>query len=100
MIRAYSDDTDDRMLAEIQPRFIIMFEPCVEFIRRVEVCVVYFSLHRQLLRLRLSSFCFRFIGARMQVLRYECIIWFTPIPVKSIGTSPRSGKRKRHLRGW
>lgn len=37
LIRAYSDDTDDRMLAEIQPRFIVMFEPCVEFIRRVEV---------------------------------------------------------------
>lgn len=37
LIRAYSDDTDDRMLAEIQPRFIVMFEPCVEFVRRVEV---------------------------------------------------------------
>ncbi|EKM77091.1 hypothetical protein AGABI1DRAFT_122321 [Agaricus bisporus var. burnettii JB137-S8] len=37
VIRACSDDTDDRMLAEIQPRFIVMFEPSVEFIRRVEV---------------------------------------------------------------
>jgi DNA excision repair protein ERCC-4 len=37
IIRAYSDDTDDRMLADIQPRFVIMFEPCVEFIRRIEV---------------------------------------------------------------
>ncbi|EKM75301.1 hypothetical protein AGABI1DRAFT_109572 [Agaricus bisporus var. burnettii JB137-S8] len=27
----------DRMLAESQPRFIVMFEPSVEFIRRVEV---------------------------------------------------------------
>jgi DNA excision repair protein ERCC-4 len=39
VIRACSDDTDDRMLAEIQPRFIVMFEPSVEFIRRVEVCI-------------------------------------------------------------
>ncbi|KAG6848625.1 hypothetical protein H0H93_015391 [Arthromyces matolae] len=37
IIRAYSDDTDDRMLAEIQPKFIVMFEPNMEFIRRIEV---------------------------------------------------------------
>ncbi|KAF5388644.1 hypothetical protein D9757_004788 [Collybiopsis confluens] len=37
LIRAYSDDTDDRMLDEIKPRFIVMFEPCMEFVRRVEV---------------------------------------------------------------
>jgi len=39
VIRAYSDDTDDRLLAEIQPRFVVMFEPCVEFIRRIEVLI-------------------------------------------------------------
>ncbi|KAG6896228.1 hypothetical protein C0992_009623 [Termitomyces sp. T32_za158] len=37
LIRAYSDDTDDRMLAEIQPKFVVMFEPNMEFIRRIEV---------------------------------------------------------------
>ncbi|KAJ3805049.1 hypothetical protein F5876DRAFT_52472 [Lentinula aff. lateritia] len=37
LVRAYSDDTDDRMLDEIKPRFIVMFEPCMEFVRRVEV---------------------------------------------------------------
>ncbi|KAJ3561892.1 hypothetical protein NP233_g9913 [Leucocoprinus birnbaumii] len=37
VIRAYSDDTDDRMLAEIQPRFIVLFEPSLEFVRRIEV---------------------------------------------------------------
>lgn len=37
LIRAYSDDSDDRMLAELQPRFIVMYEPSMEFIRRVEV---------------------------------------------------------------
>ncbi|KAF8999609.1 hypothetical protein BDQ17DRAFT_1499549 [Cyathus striatus] len=37
LVRAYGDDSDDRLLAELQPRFIIMFEPCMEFVRRVEV---------------------------------------------------------------
>lgn len=37
LIKPYSDDTDDRMLDEIKPRFIVMFEPCMEFVRRVEV---------------------------------------------------------------
>ncbi|KAG5637597.1 hypothetical protein H0H81_003988 [Sphagnurus paluster] len=37
LLRAYSDDSDDRMLAEIQPKFIVMFEPNMEFIRRIEV---------------------------------------------------------------
>jgi DNA excision repair protein ERCC-4 len=39
IVRAYSDDSDDRMLAEIQPKFIVMFEPNMEFIRRIEVRV-------------------------------------------------------------
>jgi len=39
VVRAYSDDSDDRMLAEVQPKFIVMFEPNMEFIRRIEVCV-------------------------------------------------------------
>ncbi|KAH6911198.1 hypothetical protein BKA70DRAFT_1269689 [Coprinopsis sp. MPI-PUGE-AT-0042] len=37
LVRAFSDDSDDRMLSEIQPRFIVMTEPNMEFIRRVEV---------------------------------------------------------------
>lgn len=37
IVRAYSDDTDDQVLAEIQPKFIVMFEPSVEFVRRIEV---------------------------------------------------------------
>jgi len=36
IIRAYSDDTDDQVLAEIQPRFIVMYEPNQDFIRRIE----------------------------------------------------------------
>ena len=40
LIRAYSDDTDDRMLIEIKPKFIVMFEPDMDFVRRVEVSFV------------------------------------------------------------
>lgn len=42
LVRAYSDDTDDWMLDEIKPRFIVMFEPCMEFVRRVEVMLIDF----------------------------------------------------------
>lgn len=37
LVRAYSDDSDDSMLTELRPRFIVMFDPNLEFIRRVEV---------------------------------------------------------------
>ncbi|KAH7884060.1 hypothetical protein F5I97DRAFT_1897941 [Phlebopus sp. FC_14] len=37
VVRAYSDDTDDQVLAEIQPKFIVMFDPSLEFVRRIEV---------------------------------------------------------------
>ena len=37
LVRPYTDDADDQLLADIRPRFIIMFEPSEEFIRRVEV---------------------------------------------------------------
>lgn len=42
LIRAYSDDSDDRVLSEINPRFIVMFEPNMEFIRRIEVSKLVF----------------------------------------------------------
>lgn len=37
LVRAYSDDTDDRVLCEIKPKFIVMFEPDMDFVRRIEV---------------------------------------------------------------
>ena len=37
IIRAYSDDSDDTVLSEIQPRYVIMYEPNLEFTRRLEV---------------------------------------------------------------
>ena len=38
IIRPYGDDSDDMMLSELRPRWIIMYEPNLDFIRRVEVC--------------------------------------------------------------
>ena len=37
IVRPYSDDSDDTVLQEIKPRFIVMYEPNLEFIRRIEV---------------------------------------------------------------
>ena len=37
VIRAYSDDSDDQVLSEIRPRYIVMFEPNHDFVRRIEV---------------------------------------------------------------
>ncbi|RUS27510.1 hypothetical protein BC938DRAFT_483143 [Jimgerdemannia flammicorona] len=37
VIRRYQGDTDDRMLAELKPRFIVMYDPDPAFIRRIEV---------------------------------------------------------------
>jgi DNA excision repair protein ERCC-4 len=44
IIRAYGDDSDDRMLAELRPRFMVMYEPSQDFVRRIEACVVYFRV--------------------------------------------------------
>jgi DNA excision repair protein ERCC-4 len=49
LVRAYSDDSDDSMLTELRPRFIIMFDPSLEFIRRVEVGFLILS-HRVVLK--------------------------------------------------
>ena len=45
LIKAYSDDADDKLLEETSPRFIIMYEPNPEFVRRIEVRVVF--IHRE-----------------------------------------------------
>ena len=37
LIKAYSDDADDKVLEETNPRFIVLYEPNPEFIRRIEV---------------------------------------------------------------
>jgi DNA excision repair protein ERCC-4 len=48
LIRAYSDDTDDRLLSEIRPKFIVMFEPDMDFVRRIEVrCLPSSTYHEE-----------------------------------------------------
>ena len=37
IVRAYSDDSEDMMLMELRPRFVVMFDPSLEFLRRIEV---------------------------------------------------------------
>ena len=37
LFRAYSDDADDELLEDVRPRFIVMYEPNQDFIRRIEV---------------------------------------------------------------
>lgn len=42
IIRSYQDDEDDRILEELRPRYLVMYEPDVGFVRRVEVSGVFF----------------------------------------------------------
>ena len=37
IIRPYSGDEDDRLLDELRPRYVVMYDPDPAFIRRVEV---------------------------------------------------------------
>ena len=37
LILPYDDDMDDRLLTELRPRYLIMYEPNPAFVRRVEV---------------------------------------------------------------
>lgn len=37
VVRAYADDGDDVVLSELQPRYVIMYEPNLDFVRRLEV---------------------------------------------------------------
>jgi DNA excision repair protein ERCC-4 len=44
IIRPYGGDDDDIMLQELRPRFVIMYEPNLAFIRRLEVGCLSISL--------------------------------------------------------
>lgn len=38
VVRVYGEDGDDQILSELRPRFIVMFDPNMDFVRRIEVC--------------------------------------------------------------
>ena len=84
VIRAYSDDTDDRMLTEIKPKFIVMFEPDMDFVRRVEVRpslpIVERWMWLTVVRL------YRFTKALILVLQCAYTIWCIAIPARNINT--------------
>lgn len=37
VVRPYRGDDDDKMLQELRPRFVIMYDPAPSFVRRLEV---------------------------------------------------------------
>lgn len=75
LVRVYSDDTDDQVLAEIRPRYIIMYEPNQDFIRRIEVSCLQ-------LRKRYDCWVLTWcgcsaIGARIPDWACACTSWCT-----------------------
>jgi hypothetical protein len=93
LVRAYSDDTDDRVLAEIRPKFIVMFEPNMEFIRRIEVRITISFI--ELASIHIANRC---INHPTQACRSGSITWYMETHVKSINTLPVSGRKRNHLR--
>ena len=37
VVRAYGDDSDDMLLSELRPRWVVMYDPNQDFLRRIEV---------------------------------------------------------------
>ena len=70
IVRAYADDSDDRMLAELQPRFIVMYEPNQDFIRRIEVGIMNYLLKKYL------TWMCRYTKHQILGLGSACISWF------------------------
>lgn len=75
--RAYSDDSDDKALEEINPRFIVMYEPNPEFIRRIEVCKLILTntvgtKHRRMSKCYRSSNPGLSVRVYLMIYRYSC----------------------------
>ena len=86
LIRAYSDDTDDRMLTEIKPKFIVMFEPDMDFVRRVEVNLCLLEKTPPSPLVTYTMFHNRFTKALIPVLQSACTIWCIATPARNINT--------------
>lgn len=37
VVRSYTEDEDDKVLQELRPRFVVLYDPTPSFIRRIEV---------------------------------------------------------------
>lgn len=88
LVRAYGDDGDDQMLAEMQPRFIVMFEPSQDFVRRVEV-------RARLCASGSSSRCIRCIAPGARGSRCACTLWSISLVRRNISSWLHSGGRRR-----
>lgn len=84
LVRAYSDDGDDRMLAEIKPRFIVMFEPNQDFVRRIEVDFLFIVFMVRTYRLECVCVDNRCIEVRIRDCLLECILCSIRPAVRSI----------------
>lgn len=62
VVRPYGDDADDMLLAELRPRWVIMYDPNQDFLRRIEVSV--------------GSLCLYFVRRCLFMCRYiaRCIL--------------------------
>lgn len=63
IVRPYGGDDDELVLAELRPRFVVMYDPDPAFVRRIEVrysIVIYKGLIDSHLRL-----CLRYTNARI-----------------------------------
>lgn len=63
VVHPYDSDTDDHLLEEIKPRYVIMYEPDAAFIRRIEV---YRSSHAR----RQVRVYFMYYGGSVEEQRY------------------------------
>ena len=88
IVRPYSEDDDDRVLEELRPKYIVMYDPEPAFVRRVEV------RPRSYLRLRAELISRRRIERRMLDLRCGRTFSCTRTRSRSNGTSAAFARRR------
>lgn len=89
IVRPYSDDDDDRVLEELRPKYIVMYDPEPAFVRRVEVrrrCEFEISADGWIGRRRIER--------RMLDLRCEPTFSCTRTRSRSSGTSAAFARRR------
>jgi hypothetical protein len=95
LVHAYSDDSDDRVLAEIQPKYIVMFEPNQDFVRRIEVG----NNASRLFDCADAPFSIRYIEVRIRDLVSGSASWFINSAAKSINTLLGSDEKRSRSSG-
>jgi DNA excision repair protein ERCC-4 len=57
IIRSYAGDEDDKVLEELRPRYVILYDPDPSYVRRIEVCRVQSNLEPMLISFADLSSC-------------------------------------------